>query len=65
LGTSANKSIRLAVEVGDNGTREFLQSILKEEEDHSDWIEAGILMTDASCLSLRLFLTKIFIVAHS
>lgn len=35
-----NESIRLAVEVGDNGTRELLQSILQDEEDHIDWIEA-------------------------
>jgi len=35
-----NESIRLAVEVGDNGTRELLEAILKEEEDHIDWIEA-------------------------
>lgn len=37
-----NEGIRLAVEVGDNGTRDLLQSILKEEEDHIDWIEAQI-----------------------
>ena len=37
-----NESIRLAVEVGDNGTRDLLQSILKEEEDHIDWIEAQL-----------------------
>jgi bacterioferritin len=37
-----NESIRLAVEVGDNGTRDLLQSILKDEEDHIDWIEAQI-----------------------
>lgn len=37
-----NDSIRLAVEVGDNGTRDLLQSILKDEEDHIDWIEAQL-----------------------
>jgi bacterioferritin len=37
-----NESIRLAVEVGDNGTRELFESILKDEEDHIDWIEAQI-----------------------
>ncbi len=37
-----NESIRLAVEMGDNGTRDLLQSILKEEEDHIDWIEAQL-----------------------
>ena len=37
-----NESIRLAVEVGDNGTRELLEGILKEEEGHIDWIEAQL-----------------------
>jgi len=37
-----NEAIRLAVEVGDNGTRELLESILKDEEDHIDWIEAQL-----------------------
>ena len=37
-----NEGIRLAVEVGDNGTRELLESILKEEEEHLDWLEAQI-----------------------
>lgn len=35
-----NESIRVAVEVGDNGSRELLESILKEEEEHIDLIEA-------------------------
>jgi bacterioferritin len=35
-----NDTIRLAVEVGDNNTKVLLESILKEEEDHIDWIEA-------------------------
>jgi len=39
---SYNDGIRLAVEVGDNGTRELLGSILTEEEDHVDWIEAQL-----------------------
>ncbi len=37
-----NESMKLAAEVGDNGTRDLLQSILKDEEDHIDWIEAQI-----------------------
>lgn len=37
-----NESIRVAVEVGDNGTRELLEAILKEEEDHIDVIEAQL-----------------------
>jgi bacterioferritin len=37
-----NESIRLAVEVGDNGTRELLEAILKDEEDHIDLLEAQL-----------------------
>ena len=37
-----NQGIRLAVEVGDNGSRELLESILKDEEDHIDWLEAQL-----------------------
>jgi len=37
-----NDAIRLAVEVGDNGTRELLESILKDEEAHIDWLEAQL-----------------------
>ena len=37
-----NEGIRLAVEIGDNGTRELLESILTDEEDHIDWIEAQL-----------------------
>jgi bacterioferritin len=37
-----NEGIRLAVESADNGTRELLDSILKDEEDHIDWIEAQL-----------------------
>ncbi|WP_298270782.1 bacterioferritin [Geobacter sp.] len=37
-----NDSIRVAVELGDNGTRELLESILKEEEGHIDVIEAQL-----------------------
>ena len=34
-----NAGIKLAREVGDNGTRELLESILKDEEEHLDWLE--------------------------
>jgi bacterioferritin len=37
-----NASIKIATELGDNGTRELLESILKEEEDHIDAIEAQL-----------------------
>jgi len=37
-----NESIRLAVEVGDNGSRELLEAILKDEEEHIDDLEAQL-----------------------
>ena len=37
-----NDSIKVAVEAGDNGTRELLEAILKEEEDHIDLLEAQL-----------------------
>jgi bacterioferritin len=37
-----NDGIRLAVEIGDNGTRELFESILTDEEDHIDWLEAQL-----------------------
>jgi bacterioferritin len=37
-----NEGIGLSVEVRDNGTREMLESILKEEEEHVDWLEAQL-----------------------
>jgi bacterioferritin len=37
-----NDGIRLAVEVGDNGTRELFESILTDEEVHVDWLEAQL-----------------------
>jgi bacterioferritin len=37
-----NESIRLATELGDNNTKVLLESILKEEEEHVDWLEAQL-----------------------
>ena len=39
---SYNEGIRVATEQKDNGTRELLESILKDEEDHVDWLEAQL-----------------------
>ncbi len=36
---SYNAAIRLAVQAGDNGTKELLTKILKDEESHVDWAE--------------------------
>jgi bacterioferritin len=37
-----NDGIALATAKGDNGTRELLESILTEEEDGIDWLEAQL-----------------------
>ncbi|RMF26848.1 MAG: bacterioferritin [Chloroflexi bacterium] len=37
-----NEGIRQATEVGDNGTRELLETILQDEEAHVDWLEAQL-----------------------
>ncbi len=35
-----NRGIALAVEAGDNGTRALLETMLRAEEDHADWLES-------------------------
>jgi bacterioferritin len=37
---SYNDGVRLTADLGDYGTHELLESILTDEEDHIDWIEA-------------------------
>jgi bacterioferritin len=37
-----NDDIRLATEIGDNGSRELLKALLLDEENHIDWIEAQL-----------------------
>jgi bacterioferritin len=37
-----NHGIALAVQVGDNGTRELLTKILTDEEHHVDYLEAQL-----------------------
>jgi bacterioferritin len=37
-----NRGIALAVELGDNGTRELLAEILVAEEEHTDWLETQL-----------------------
>ena len=37
-----NRGIRLCQEVGDNGSRDLLQSILNDEEHHVDFLEAQL-----------------------
>jgi bacterioferritin len=37
-----NRGIAMAVEVGDNGTRELFEGILVSEEEHIDWLETQL-----------------------
>jgi bacterioferritin len=44
--TRLNKAIALAVEVGDNTTRDLLEDILESEEEHVDWLEAQLTLIE-------------------
>ena len=37
-----NSSIRIAIEVNDNGTKELMEANLTDEESHIDWLEAQL-----------------------
>lgn len=37
-----NRDVKLAAESGDNGSRELFEKLLKDEEDHVDWLEAQL-----------------------
>jgi bacterioferritin len=37
-----NRGIELARSLGDNGTRDLLEAILRGEEEHANWIEAQL-----------------------
>ena len=37
-----NRDVKLAVEAADNGSRELFEKLLKDEEDHVDWLEAQV-----------------------
>lgn len=37
-----NETIKLATELGDHGTKVILEEILKDEEEHIDWLEAQL-----------------------
>lgn len=37
-----NAAVRIAQEEGDNASRELFEILLKDEEDHVDWLEAQV-----------------------
>lgn len=37
-----NEAIKLCAEAGDNGSRELLDEMLEDEEEHVDWLEAQL-----------------------
>lgn len=39
---SYNEGIQMARDAGDNATRDMLEKILHDEEDHVDWLEAQL-----------------------
>ena len=41
-----NESIRICMELKDDGSKELLESILVDEEDHVDWLEAQLEQID-------------------
>jgi bacterioferritin len=51
-----NDDIKLATELGDNGTKELLQSILEDEEDHIDSIE--IQLDQIKQMGIQVYLSK-------
>jgi bacterioferritin len=53
---SYNDGIRLAVEAADNGTKDLLESILKDEEDHVDWLEAQL--DQIKQMSIQMYLAE-------
>jgi len=53
---SYNDGIKLTAEIGDNGSKDLLESILKDEEDHIDWIESQI--EQIKQMSIQTYLTE-------
>lgn len=51
-----NDGIKLCTEMADNGTREMLEDILGDEEDHIDWIEAQL--DQISQMGVQLYLVE-------
>jgi bacterioferritin len=53
---SYNDGLKVASQAGDGGTHELLKSILKDEEDHIDWLEAQI--EQIKQMGIQIYLTE-------
>jgi bacterioferritin len=51
-----NEGVRLAYDLNDNGSRELMDSILADEEDHVDWLEAQ--MDQIKMMGLQSYLVE-------
>jgi bacterioferritin len=51
-----NRGIALAVDQGDNGTRELLAGMLVSEEKHVDWLETQLFLVES--LGAQLYLSE-------
>jgi bacterioferritin len=51
-----NEGIAKAVQLGDNGTRELLESMLTSEEEHVDWLETQLSLVET--LGEQLYLSE-------
>ncbi len=40
--TNLNRAIELCRSLGDNGSRELLEDVLQDEEEHANWLEAQL-----------------------
>lgn len=46
-----NNGISVCVKAADNGSRELMESILKDEEDHLDWLDAQLVQIEQMGIS--------------
>ncbi|MCG3197270.1 MAG: bacterioferritin [Candidatus Omnitrophica bacterium] len=51
-----NRGVQVAAKVGDNGSRDLLETLLRDEEEHVDWIETQLHMIEE--LGIQHFLAQ-------